>query len=836
MELSEIYRKVGVVPFLQEIANISIKKKVSSDGWVLFNSPLRDDKKASFSINVETGGWKDFATNETGDFADLVARIQNIEKQQAINLLKEKAGVVESHKFVKTNKLPDKYISYEVMEQWIANFHDETNRIAQKVKLYFVTKKGISDEILKKFRIGMTERNTVIYPFDVDADGNVLKWKEVLYSVNDELHCTKQFIHNSSATVFPYSIANDNNIKNVVLCAGENDTLAFYSFFDNEQFSAITFTTGEGTVPNDAAIYLRNKNVTILYDNDNAGRKAALHTADIIGEYVSKVYIAHWSSNVFVHNLNIKQGYEDEPHKFLIEKIFPDTNKFDMCDYVVLQHLLRAESKYLVEQFYLFLLKAENYIVVRTERNNVYQFFDAQTWAEIRKSEEAKNMYDSNGIIQSKAAKLLAKTCYFASRTHGSKKVFVHYDEENKLWSDIDNEVVGNCIFHLLGERYNAKASRDISHALREYYFISNKNFNLYTHLLNLSNVTYDLNYCRPMEQKREYYFNYKTEYEYHENAKCPAFDSFLRTISMNDLSWIDLFWEIAGFCLTHPYTYQKMFWFYGRGGRNGKGTLIRVMQKLLGSVLSKADISPEKLSGNFFLQNLYGKRLATCGDMPGFWMNVDIIKKLTGGDTVTGAIKHQNDEIEFINTAKLVFAMNRLPILSSAENIDPIKKRVVLLPFDYQIKAEDHSIERAFERELPGIFNKAIEGLKRLRHQKNFTQNTRASDILSRWNTNPVFLFVDEMLTYKHDFENDGLPMIEIFDAYQHWMNNNATASWKNDKHYCQNSWQLSEIIRDYFHISKERIKTVKYIKSNGERTSTSNYVGLQWRNTDIY
>jgi hypothetical protein len=110
----------------------------------------------------------------------------------------------------------------------------------------------------------------------------------------------------------------------------------------------------------------------------------------------------------------------------------------------------------------------------------VYQFYDAKKWAEIRKSEDGKAIYKDDGkeVIQSKAAKLLVHECYFASRSHGSKKVFVHYDEKTKLWSDLDNEVIGNCVLHLLGENYQAKLSRDISQAIREYYFISNKKFN----------------------------------------------------------------------------------------------------------------------------------------------------------------------------------------------------------------------------------------------------------------------------------------------------------------------------------------------------------------------
>jgi hypothetical protein len=52
--------------------------------WQTILSPLRDEKKPSFSISILTAGWKDHGTGQTGDIVDLYALMNNIDVETAI--------------------------------------------------------------------------------------------------------------------------------------------------------------------------------------------------------------------------------------------------------------------------------------------------------------------------------------------------------------------------------------------------------------------------------------------------------------------------------------------------------------------------------------------------------------------------------------------------------------------------------------------------------------------------------------------------------------------------------------------------------------------------------
>ena len=62
----------------------------NADGWVLCNSPLREDKKPSFSIHLKTGTWNDFATGDKGNIYEFVKRKENVDFQTARKILEDR--------------------------------------------------------------------------------------------------------------------------------------------------------------------------------------------------------------------------------------------------------------------------------------------------------------------------------------------------------------------------------------------------------------------------------------------------------------------------------------------------------------------------------------------------------------------------------------------------------------------------------------------------------------------------------------------------------------------------------------------------------------------------
>ena len=72
--------------YSQYIPNFS-SLKPNADGWVLCNSPLREDKNPSFSINVIYGAWQDFATGDKGNIYEFIKRKENVDFPTAKKIL-----------------------------------------------------------------------------------------------------------------------------------------------------------------------------------------------------------------------------------------------------------------------------------------------------------------------------------------------------------------------------------------------------------------------------------------------------------------------------------------------------------------------------------------------------------------------------------------------------------------------------------------------------------------------------------------------------------------------------------------------------------------------------
>jgi putative DNA primase/helicase len=116
------------------------------------------------------------------------------------------------------------------------------------------------------------------------------------------------------------------------------------------------------------------------------------------------------------------------------------------------------------------------------------------------------------------------------------------------------------------------------------------------------------------------------------------------------------------------------------------------------------------------------GKLANISGDMPRMEkVEEGILKQLTSGDSLQVNRKHK-DPITMIPTAKLIFATNELPPIN--DRSEGIWRRMIAVPFLKQFSPEQRDTHRAENLmiELPGIFNWAMAGAKRLYQQERFT------------------------------------------------------------------------------------------------------------------
>lgn len=208
----------------------------------------------------------------------------------------------------------------------------------------------------------------------------------------------------------------------------------------------------------------------------------------------------------------------------------------------------------------------------------------------------------------------------------------------------------------------------------------------------------------------------------YDPTAECPHFDAFLAEVMHDD--YVKLAWEMIGYLMYSGNPLQVAFGFLGSGG-NGKGTLMRVIDKLLGPD-NVASESLDDLNGNRFAPvNLFGKTANLAGDIDGTYQESTAnFKKLTGEDTIAGERKF-GQRFKFECWAVPVFSFNKIP--GSADVTEGYLRRWIILHFHKRIVNVVPGLSDALLDELPGIAYKATIALQGLMLRGKFVPEGEA-------------------------------------------------------------------------------------------------------------
>ena len=172
---------------------------------------------------------------------------------------------------------------------------------------------------------------------------------------------------------------------------------------------------------------------------------------------------------------------------------------------------------------------------------------------------------------------------------------------------------------------------------------------------------------------------------EYDENKKnSPDFDKFMEEI-LPDEQTRDAVLRYLGYCLTGDVSEEKALFILGNG-RNGKGTLMKILLTLLGDYATSFRI--ESLLQQKFkdgnsatpeFAKLDGCRLAYANEIPpNEKLDVSKFKDLTGGDKFS-ARKLHSEPILINPTHKFVLCGQHLPEIFDANDIGYLERLIVV-------------------------------------------------------------------------------------------------------------------------------------------------------------
>lgn len=292
---------------------------------------------------------------------------------------------------------------------------------------------------------------------------------------------------------------------------------------------------------------------------------------------------------------------------------------------------------------------------------------------------------------------------------------------------------------------------------------------------INLRNGMFDLNTYSLMEHSPEFYSSIQIPIEYNENSECPNFMKFLNQCFPDDEEAINLAQQWVGYLLTAETRAQKALILYGLG-KNGKGVFIDVISELIGQE-NISSIPMNELSRPFSRVCIYEKlaNISNENEFNGGSLNTQYLKAIVCEDIITAEQKNQ-PVIQFKPTARMVFSTNNLPHTNDGGYA--FMRRLCMLHFTNVVKEEerDFYLRENLKKELSGIFNWAIAGLKRLKENNfRFPECESSNKLLKQYEMelNPMILFfeqcvVKEQSTYR---ENNKI----IYNTYRIWAKANG-------------------------------------------------------------
>lgn len=272
----------------------------------------------------------------------------------------------------------------------------------------------------------------------------------------------------------------------------------------------------------------------------------------------------------------------------------------------------------------------------------------------------------------------------------------------------------------------------------------------------DIKNNSFKKNFCKDNNSRMSHPVKYDPA------ATAPTFQGFVEFLVGKETA--PFIYEWFGYNFYQGYPIQSMLFLYGPGG-TGKSTLINLMQAVLGKEAYSAVTLEALMTKNFAAKNLYRKTANFDSDAkPQYLADGSVLKILTGEDMVYADVKY-GEALNFYNYAKLTFAMNRMPAMRDFSG--GLKRRAIVLKLTRRITKE---VKRQFPRsrmmkELPGIFNLAMNGLRRLlKDGPTVTEQMRGG--LDEWMkaNDQVGRFVDE--TVEHG-KNKSIAAEDLYLAY---------------------------------------------------------------------
>jgi putative DNA primase/helicase len=283
----------------------------------------------------------------------------------------------------------------------------------------------------------------------------------------------------------------------------------------------------------------------------------------------------------------------------------------------------------------------------------------------------------------------------------------------------------------------------------------------------------------------RKSFFIHQIPVNYDASASCERFKKFLNQIFAPDPDKdqkIRLLQEFMGYALIASCEYERFIMFIGQGA-NGKSVILVVLKALLGAS-NVAGVQPSQLENRFQLAHLQGKLANIITEIPQGSVIADAkLKAIVSGELMTAEHKFRAP-FDFEPYATMFFSTNHLP--HTKDFSSAFFRRAEILTFNREFKGDerDTTLKDKLLKELPGILNFALAGLKRLFDTGDFTQVKSSLNTKKEWEraANQVKAFVEEECTL-HPAAKTSIE--KLFARYSNWIEECGQKTGVNSRNF---------------------------------------------------
>lgn len=322
----ELYNEICMSNDIVDYASSFMTLKKSGKSYMAC-CPFHREKSPSFNIDRDKQLFHCFGCGASGNFVQLVMRLEGLDYADAIKQLADRAGlkipengvrestaaVKAKERILEMNKSAARFFYRCLTDPHIGTpgrAYFAQRRLSKKTIIQFglgyapdscdallkeLRAKGYKDEQIIEAGLAVTRkngtvdkyRNRVIFPI-IDVRGRVIGFggrviggnvTESGFKLAKYLNSPQTPVFDKGANLFALNLAKNSNEKDLILCEGYMDVITVHQ----AGISNCVATLGTAITEPQAKLMLRYcREVLICYDMDEAGTKAALRAIDVI--------------------------------------------------------------------------------------------------------------------------------------------------------------------------------------------------------------------------------------------------------------------------------------------------------------------------------------------------------------------------------------------------------------------------------------------------------------------------------------------------------------------------------------------------------------------------